>query len=259
MFFIYRWTNKRNRKMYIGSHEGDPNDGYIGSGKHFKKAYAMEPEMFEREILSEWPSREEMLHEEKRLLIELGCASNPFYYNLVNESSGGYLHGHLSEDRRREMYSKWTQSSLDSLASMTEEEKERLADKKRASWKTSSKLEDHRRRTSERMKKLYSSMSNEERSILSDRCKMAYWSRSPEEIEQHRQNHSLASKRSYELNPQLRNVRSAAFKRINRGRVYVNLCGVTKRLPREEAEQLIDKGWQWGMGPRKKSSSSAQT
>ena len=49
--FVYKWTNVRTGKMYIGSHHGKDDDGYIGSGVYFKKAYNKEPEAFTREIL----------------------------------------------------------------------------------------------------------------------------------------------------------------------------------------------------------------
>jgi len=50
--FIYKWTNLINGKMYIGSHKGTIDDGYIGSGKYFNHAlnkYGIEN--FTREIL----------------------------------------------------------------------------------------------------------------------------------------------------------------------------------------------------------------
>ena len=49
--FVYQWTNKKTCKKYIGSHHGNENDGYIGSGVYFVKAYKKEPKMFVREIL----------------------------------------------------------------------------------------------------------------------------------------------------------------------------------------------------------------
>ena len=38
MFYIYKTTNLSNGKQYIGSHDGDPFDSYIGSGKLIIKA-----------------------------------------------------------------------------------------------------------------------------------------------------------------------------------------------------------------------------
>ena len=27
--FVYQWTDHKTNKLYIGSHKGDPDDGYI--------------------------------------------------------------------------------------------------------------------------------------------------------------------------------------------------------------------------------------
>ena len=51
--FVYKWTNKVNRKWYIGSHKGYPEDKYTAGGKLIKEAFKKYGiENFEREILS---------------------------------------------------------------------------------------------------------------------------------------------------------------------------------------------------------------
>jgi len=51
MNFIYIITNLINGKQYVGSHCGDENDTYLGSGKIFLKAYKKYgKENFKREI-----------------------------------------------------------------------------------------------------------------------------------------------------------------------------------------------------------------
>lgn len=58
--FIYKTICLVNNKIYIGRHEGNENDGYIGSGVLFKKAFKKYgKENFKREILR----RCETLHE----------------------------------------------------------------------------------------------------------------------------------------------------------------------------------------------------
>ena len=49
--FIYKWTNLKTNKKYIGSHIGHINDRYVGSGKYFKNAYNKDPNSFERSLL----------------------------------------------------------------------------------------------------------------------------------------------------------------------------------------------------------------
>lgn len=49
--FVYKWTNIKNNKIYIGKHKGTPDDGYISSGRAFLDAYHNNPYDFEREII----------------------------------------------------------------------------------------------------------------------------------------------------------------------------------------------------------------
>ena len=51
--FVYKWYDTSNDMYYIGS-KGDVNDGYIGSGTSFLKAYNKRKESFFREILGEY-------------------------------------------------------------------------------------------------------------------------------------------------------------------------------------------------------------
>lgn len=251
MFFIYQWTNKRNNKMYIGSHEGELSDGYIGSGVYFKRAYRREPENFERSILSIWPTRREMMEAEERLLTENNAAASASYYNLCNASGGGYLHRHLTEERRLEIYTNRINASVNKLSTMLIEDREILANKKRESWKKSPKLEAHREKTSARMKLKYAKMSKEERQIISESSSKAYWARDLDAILKHRDNHSKAAKLSYERNPTLKQSRSEHFKKVNAGRVYLHKGGVIRRVVPNEVDILLGDGWIRGIGPKK--------
>lgn len=89
--FVYRWTNRKNGKWYIGSHCGQTDDGYVGSGLIFKSAlqkYGLE--YFDREILYEGPDFREF---ETKILIELDAAGDPKSYNMKNEALGGSFPG----------------------------------------------------------------------------------------------------------------------------------------------------------------------
>ncbi len=50
--FVYCWTDHSTKKLYVGMHKGHPDDGYITSSKHLKKAYKERPGDFTREILT---------------------------------------------------------------------------------------------------------------------------------------------------------------------------------------------------------------
>lgn len=96
--FVYNWKNSINGKFYLGSHKGTPDDGYIGSGKYFKRAlkkYGIEN--FERRIL--YVGTKYIKIEEGYLVI-LDCSSNKNYYNLKNKALGG---GKPSADTKRKI------------------------------------------------------------------------------------------------------------------------------------------------------------
>ena len=84
--FVYIWFNKKNRKKYIGSHVGKLYDGYIGSGKYFKRAvekYGIEN--FERQILwFESVSQENLHKKEFDIINEHNAVKDKDYYNQVN-------------------------------------------------------------------------------------------------------------------------------------------------------------------------------
>ena len=84
--FVYRWTDASNGMQYIGSHKGNPDDGYIGSGKWFMSAYTKRPDMFSREILYLGEDFREL---EEFILTEIDAANNKEFYNLKNEAIGG--------------------------------------------------------------------------------------------------------------------------------------------------------------------------
>ena len=84
--FVYKWTNLEDGMMYIGSHCGSVDDGYIGGGVYFTRAYKKNPEAFIREIIYEGDSFREI---EEQTLLELDCASSSLYYNLKNAAIGG--------------------------------------------------------------------------------------------------------------------------------------------------------------------------
>jgi hypothetical protein len=84
--FVYRWYDKSNGKLYIGSHKGSPDDGYLGGGTLFRRAYKKRPNDFVREILYEGPNYREL----EQFIFDIeDAANNDYYYNLVNFACGG--------------------------------------------------------------------------------------------------------------------------------------------------------------------------
>ena len=85
------WENTLNSKKYIGSHKGNIDDNYIGSGIYFKKAYNKYKKYFKRHILYIGVNYREY---EDKLLKKLNVAKSNDYYNLKNDAIGGWDHTH---------------------------------------------------------------------------------------------------------------------------------------------------------------------
>ncbi len=84
--FVYKWIDSSNDMMYIGSHKGTVDDGYIGSGVHFNRAYDKRPEAFSREIIYFGEDFREL---EEFILEEYDAKNNKSFYNLKNSAIGG--------------------------------------------------------------------------------------------------------------------------------------------------------------------------
>lgn len=88
--FIYEWTNTTNGMKYIGSHKGNIDDGYTGSGKRFLNAikkYGIST--FTRSII-EYVHDENMLLEREQYHLDINnCAHNKKYYNISPTAGGG--------------------------------------------------------------------------------------------------------------------------------------------------------------------------
>jgi hypothetical protein len=90
--FIYQWIDIKLNKLYIGSHYGSVDDGYLFGGIDIKKEYKNRPSDFKREILSYQLVSEysEIRKIEKEYLIKYDVENNDIFYNRTNESYGGY-------------------------------------------------------------------------------------------------------------------------------------------------------------------------
>ena len=89
--FVYLWHNEKSDMKYIGSHVGDVDDGYVGSGKLFIDDYDKDPTSFKRTILLKIESDnivKDIRIEEEKFLIDVDAANSDDYYNLTNCANG---------------------------------------------------------------------------------------------------------------------------------------------------------------------------
>lgn len=91
-YIVYETTNILNNKTYIGIHQTDNlNDGYLGSGKHLKRAInKYGKENFTRKILFKFDNEEDMLVKEAELVNEEYCIRKDTYNICVGGFGGGF-------------------------------------------------------------------------------------------------------------------------------------------------------------------------
>jgi hypothetical protein len=90
--FVYLWFDRKHKRYYIGSHIGNPDDGYICSSKWMNNAYKIRPSDFKRRILfqSDTITKKELhIQEQKWLDLIKPEELSKKYYNLKRTARGG--------------------------------------------------------------------------------------------------------------------------------------------------------------------------
>ena len=102
MNFVYLTTNLINGKQYVGSHNGEENDSYLGSGRpYFLRALEKYgKENFKREILEICDASDNLLLETK--YIKEHNTLIPNGYN-ISPTGGHGLNGKLNEETKKKI------------------------------------------------------------------------------------------------------------------------------------------------------------
>jgi hypothetical protein len=97
-YILYKTTNLKNNKFYIGVHETtNLNDGYLGSGKKFRNSlYYHGKENFKREILEYFDNSTEMYQRESEIVNE-ELLKNPKCLNLKLGGFGGFTYDYNNQ------------------------------------------------------------------------------------------------------------------------------------------------------------------
>lgn len=103
--FVYCWTDHKTNKLYIGSHKGTENDGYICSSKSMLKEYNVRPTDFTRQIIATG-NLKDIRKLESKLLKAVNARLNEDFYNK-HENDGfyfeGWKKGEFSDEHRKNM------------------------------------------------------------------------------------------------------------------------------------------------------------
>ena len=86
--------------LYVGSHKGFTDDGYICSSKYMLEEYNKRPEDFSRQIVAEG-SHKEMRIFESSILKNVNAALNENFYNMHNNNGVYILKKHTQETKNK--------------------------------------------------------------------------------------------------------------------------------------------------------------
>ena len=98
--FVYCWTDNLTNILYLGSHKGTEDDGYVCSSKYMMKEYKSRPASFTRQIIAHG-SFLEMRKFEGVILDSIDAAKDPMFYNKINSQIKFCQERHTEETKRK--------------------------------------------------------------------------------------------------------------------------------------------------------------
>ncbi len=98
--FVYCWTDHLTNKIYIGSHKGSIDDGYICSSKFMLQEYKKRQSDFTRQILAEG-LYDDIRAFEAAILLASDAKNDRNFYNMTNGDKNWVLKFHTDETRKK--------------------------------------------------------------------------------------------------------------------------------------------------------------
>lgn len=103
--FVYCWTDHKNNMLYVGSHKGALDDGYVCSSKYMLEQYKIRPQDFTRQIIAEGLFTD-IRKLESVILKSVNARTDESFYNR-HENDGlffeGWKTGEFSETHLKNM------------------------------------------------------------------------------------------------------------------------------------------------------------
>ena len=131
-YYLYQIKNKINGKIYIGVHKtSNIDDGYMGSGKVIAAAIQKHGiKNFEKTILENFKSSEEMFNREKEIVTEEFLSRNDVY-NLRRGGTGGF--DYLNKTRQNNSANQYLKGGQTYALRLKEDKEFRIAESNRKS------------------------------------------------------------------------------------------------------------------------------
>lgn len=103
--FVYCWTDHKTQKLYVGSHKGNLDDGYVCSSKYMLQEYKVRPHDFTRQIIAVGDAYT-IRKFESFILKTVNAKTNECFYNK-HENDGlffdGWKKGEFTEEHKHNM------------------------------------------------------------------------------------------------------------------------------------------------------------
>ena len=124
--FTYCWTDHKTGKLYVGSHKGSVDDGYVCSGKLMLQEYNRRQDDFTRQIIANG-TYDNMVALETAILKSVNAANNSQFYNGHNGDGKFYNKGHTEETKMKLKIARNKRTDLPRLGVPLSEEGKRKA------------------------------------------------------------------------------------------------------------------------------------
>jgi hypothetical protein len=111
--FLYCWTDTATNMLYVGTHKGDVNDGYVCSGKLMLEQYKKRAHDFARQIIAKG-SYGDMIKLETLILKSINAAKDSIFYNQHNGDGKFFNKGH-TEKTKTKFKKSWSQRDKTNL------------------------------------------------------------------------------------------------------------------------------------------------
>lgn len=121
--FVYCWTDHKTGMLYVGSHKGTLDDGYVCSSKLMLEEYKKRPEDFTRQIVAEG-SYVDIIKLEEVILTSVNAKLNEQFYNQHNGNGNFYLKRQTQSARKKQSISKMGDKNPNHKSKLTKEKME---------------------------------------------------------------------------------------------------------------------------------------
>ena len=98
--FVYCWTDHKTQMLYVGSHKGSADDGYVCSSKTMIEQYYNRPNDFTRQILADGTLKD-CRNLEHIILNTVDAMHDRQFYNQCNGNAKFYCKAHTQKTKEK--------------------------------------------------------------------------------------------------------------------------------------------------------------